>query len=461
MKYNRVGVHPVLQLPLYLGLPVAIKKKTSKSGTTRKTRSAPPSDAAGLDGQAVRIHALMAKAERLYYGKRYRQAINVCRKLAKLDPLNAMADQMVEGCERELHRRRAIVFGGLLALVLGGLGVVLLFSGVPGLLSISIRPEPGLVKLAERGTQLFRFSSFFGRHTRLEYRWTLLDGDGKPVPPEEQGTLKLPDNQKPWECAYTPAYNLVRAADGKPAVRRLVASGVAPSGREEFHAEWTLEVSNAPNPPRIVSTDPRAGGLVWLVAGAAPRIFRVEASDGDGGTDLTYTWRVAEQVVQQGTRPTWAYAPPADALPPGTTGRELQWDSPVAITCHVANRGGEPLPQVAEWSVRLVRSNAPPQLVAFEPETPDLMRIKEGEERKITAKVFDPDEPEVLTYAWELDGSPISRGPSCTLKFPHGITDGETRMTLKLAVSDACGARAERTWEIIIVDAPESSSPQP
>ena len=440
---------------------MAIKQKTSLSGKTRKPRSAPPNDAVGHDEKAVRIHALMAQAERLYYGKRYRQAINVSRKLAKLDPANVMADQMVEGCERELHRRRVIVSVALLALLLAGLGLALLLSGLPEFLSNSIDPKPGPVKLAERGTQLFRFTSPFGRHTGLEYRWTLLDEAGEPVPPEEQGTLKLPDNQKPWECAYTPAYNLVRAADGRPAVRRLVASGIAPSGREEFHAEWTIEVSNAPNAPRIVSTDPRAGGLVWLVAGAAPRIFRVDASDGDGGTELTYVWRVGEQAVQEGAKPTWAYAPPADALPPGTTGRELQWDSPVAITCHVANRGGEPLPQVAEWRVRLVRSNEPPQLVAFEPETPDLIRIKEGEERKIAAKVFDPDEPELLSYAWELDGSPISRGATCTLKFPHGITDGEKRMTLKLAVSDACGARVERTWEIIVVDAPESSSPQP
>ena len=442
-------------------LPVAIKKKPSKSGKTRRPRPAPVTGAAGSDERAARIHGLMAKAERLYYSKRYRQAINVCRKLAKLDPPNVMADQMIEGCERELQRRKAIFVGGLVALVLGGLGIVLLLVGLPEFLSNSIDPKPGPVKLAERGTQLFRFTSPFGRHRSLEYHWTLLDEDGKPAPPEEQGTLKQPDNQKPWECAYTPAYNLVRAADGKPAVRRLVASGIAPSGREEFHAEWTLEVSNVPNAPRIVSTDPRREGLVCLVAGAAARIFRVEASDGDGGADLTYAWRVGEQAVQEGTKPTWAYAPPADALPPGTTGRELQWDSPVVITCHVANRRGEPLPQVAEWRVRLVRSNAPPQLIAFEPETPDLIRIKEGEKRKITAKVFDPDEPEVLSYAWELDGSPISRSATCTLRFPHGMTDSEKRMTLKLAVSDMCGAKVEHTWEIIIVDAPEPSSPQP
>ena len=429
----------------------------TKPRNARKPTRIPGAAGATADGRAAAVHALMNEAEGLYLRKHYRKAIAACQKLAKLDPSNATPELMIEGCQREIRRRRAFALGVGAAVALAATGIALVYMQLKHL---GIQPRPGtLVQLREREPRVFCFSSTFGRHKALEYTWALLDADGEPAPASEDGTLSQP-TESPWECSYTPPHSLVlAAAGGKPVIRKLVASGIAASGKAEFHAEWTIEVTDVPNAPRIVSTDPGTAGLVCLVAGAAPRTFRVEAADGDGGKDLAYEWFVGKEVVHKGFEPTWTYRPPADALPPGVTGREATADPPLVVACRISNRFGEPMPMTAKWKVRLVRSNAPPQLIAFEPELSDLICIKEGESRTITAKVYDPEDPATLTYAWELGGREVSRSLSCTLSFPDWTTDSEKRFHLRFTVTDPCGAKAERSWQIVVVDVPRPATP--
>lgn len=432
---------------------------TRKKTTAR--RAAPPpgegtTPAAAGDERTAAIYALMGQAEALYKRKHYRQAMAVCAELAALDPTNAMPEQMADGCRRELRNRRAIAIGIILAVGLAAVAIVAVYSR---LTQLRIRPLPGTLHLRERQAQLFQFQSSLGYHKTLEYRWSLLDPDGQPVPATEDGTLTQHDTT-PWECTYLPPYSLVLgAAGGPPVTRRIVASGVNALGRETVHAEWTIEVADVPLGPRVVALRPRNDAPLSIVAGQGSCAFFVEASDGDGGPNLTYEWSAGKQVAQKGPEPTWTYRPPADALPAGKTGREVSYEPPLTVACRIANRAGDAPPQSVEWPIRLVRSNALPQLIAFEPELSELVRIKEGETRTVTVKAYDPDEAETLTYAWELDGAAVSRRPTCTLKFPHHTTDSEKKLALRLTVTDSCGAAITRSWQVVVVDAPPPTSP--
>ncbi|MBM4037089.1 MAG: hypothetical protein FJ290_01130 [Planctomycetes bacterium] len=409
------------------------------------------------DPQTATIYAMMAQADKLYKLGRYRRALAVCQELARFDPKNALPEQMIEGCRRELRTRRLVLISVLAALAAVGVAVALVYNHLS---YIRPSPYPGTVRLRERQAQAFEFRSPLGYHKSLEYAWQLLDGDGKPVPPTEEGTL-APREGAPWARTYTPAYSLVRGDAGtQPVVRRIVAAGTSASGREALRAEWVVEVVNAPLAPRVLSISPPTDDPLAIVAGQGERTFRVEAADGDGAADLLYEWSVAGKAVHKGREPAWTYRPPADALPPGTTGREVPPAPPVPLVCQVSNRYGEPMPATVQWRLRFVRSNAPPQLISFEPEMSDLVRILEGERRSVTVTPYDPDDKaETLTYVWDCGGRVISRRPKCPLWFPHDFTDSERTVRLTLTVTDPCGATATRSWQLHVVNALPPTSP--
>lgn len=426
--------------------PRKLRRKPAKAGAARPEPS------------TARIYELIHEAEALYQSGHYREAMATCRKLAKLDPTNVMPEQMIEGCRREILKRRGMLLVLLVALAAAGLGVAFAYAFI---VRINIRPAPGTLRLRELQSQSFVVSSPIGRHRGLEYRWTLLDADGQPVPAHERGTLSQHDSV-PWDCWYVPPHSLVPGANGaEPVVRRLVMSASDASHREVAHAEWVIQVFDTPQPPRVLAHSPRSDERLSVVAGGGERTFQVAAADGDGGSDLTYEWLVGGTPVHKGSEASWTYRPAADALPAGRTGRETPGDPPLELTCRVTNRHGDPTPVSVTWRLRLVRSNASPQLLAFEPELAGLVLLREGEERKIKVRPFDPDEGdlETLRYAWELDGTLLSRSPTCTLSFPHDVTDKEKRFTLRLTVTDSCGASVERSWQIAVLDAPRPAAP--
>lgn len=423
---------------------------SNRGKAPRQTDTLHGADADAAGDRTAAAYALMAEAERLYQRKRYRRAMAVCAQLAALDPKNAMPEQMIDGCRRELRKRKRIAIAAVSALAAIAGTLYLLHAQ---LVRLRIRPEPGTLLLSEGQTQTFQITSPLGYHKTLEYHWALLDGEGKPVPATEAGTLTRYDTT-PWESAYFPPYSLVRGDSPRPALRRITVSGSDARGRQMVRAEWLLEISNVPLPPRLLSASPSPDRQLSIVAGQGAATFRVEAADGDGGTDLVYEWLVGEAVAHKGTEPIWTYRPPADALPPGRTGREPDEDPGLTVTCRITNRSGMAQAISVAWPVRLVRSNAPPQLIAFEPELSDLIRIKEGEARSITVKAYDPDPGETLSYTWQLDSTVVSRRPTCTLTFPPETTEREKRLTLRLTVADSCGATAVREWQVVVVDVP-------
>ena len=434
-----------------------------KKPKTRRRHAEPDALAPPSGDRVDEIYALMGRAEELYKRKLFRHAIAVCHRLAELDPSNMLPEQMIDGCRREILKRRAIFLGIVAVIVISSAAIVLAYAS---LARVRVLPAPGTLHLAERQTRAFRFRSVVGVEKQLEFAWSLRDAAGQPVPPVERATLR-PDENAAWACYYTPPFDLVKAADGgQPVARKIVASGIAASGKEMLHAEWTILVDNASSSPTILAVEPPAPDTLAIVAGSGARTFRVEALDADGGKDLTYEWLVGRiagnpPLIHRGTEATWTYRPPADALPEGTTGREPSFDPPLTVTCRVANRFGEPLPATIEWKIRLYRSNAPPQLIAFEPELSELSRIKAGEERTIKATVYDPDERESLSYRWELDGVLVSIRDSYTLRFPAASADAEKRVSLHFVATDACGAKVERTWHIIVAPASASAAPKP
>jgi len=433
----------------------------------RKREAASEGDP-GAQDRTDRIYALVAKAERFYRQKRYRKALGICAKLEATDPANMTAEQMRDGCQRELRKRKAIALGLALGLALLALALLAISSRFLRARH-RVEPPPGTLRIQERQTLTFRL----GSRADLEYVWELRDDKGTLVAERQKKEDFEQRPGAPWEWSYTPAYNLVKASNnGEPVKRRVRAYAFGPSGDVKHSAEWTIEVSNLPLPPTIVRSacDPPAtlldpdgqhGDLLMVVAGTGTRTFRVEATDGDGGTDLLYEWLVNGRPVYQGTEPFWTYCPGADVLPADKTGRERNWDSLLRIACRVTNHYGDPRAESIEWNLRPVRSNRPPQLIAFDPELPAVCHFQEGEERRVTVTIYDPDEGDarLAKFNWELDRATISRGPSCPLKFGHDAADREKPHTLRLTVTDPSGARAERTWQILVTEAP--SPPRP
>jgi hypothetical protein len=410
-----------------------------------------------------RIYSLIGKAEYYYKKRRFRRAMAACDELDALDPENMIAEQMRDGCVRILQRRRAIIVGTTTVILLAALGIAAVYIN---LLRVRAVPSPGTLRVRERHTQAFRFRSPLSVHRSLEFTWTLLDADGKPVLASERPSLKQ-DDDAPWVCAYTPPYYLVKASDGgQPLVRRVVASGVGPDGDEVLAAEWRIEVVDSPSAPMILATDPPTAGLIGIVAAKEKRTFRVEANDGDGGIDLTFEWLLAERPrkpqpdqkwgdkpVHAGTQPSWTYSPGVEALAGLSEAAKDRGKPSHRVACIVKNASGEPLSRRVEWEVRLVRSNAPPQLITLEPQLTDPYRIREGERRTFTVNIYDPDEGDILTYRWALGGITISEQESCELHFLYDETDSEEAVPLRLTVTDLCGAKVERNWRIVVVNA--------
>lgn len=431
---------------------MALRRKRSRQW--RKRRAPAEDQATGTPSSAEltdRIYELVAKAEYFYALKRYKQALAVCAELAALDPGHMTAEQMRMACERRLGRRRAIwaaVLVGVLAAGAAGVLVVLSIS------RISIEPPPGVIHIRERQSRVFRAIARFHGSSELEYTWRLLDENGGGVPTKERRTLAVHPGS-PWECTYTPPYNLVRAAEKKRTVSRtIVLSAVGEGGKELVRAQWKVVVENSPSRPTVVSLSPRPEAKIAVLVGKAKRAFTLEAFDSDGGKDLTYEWLVGERAVAKGASPSWTYEPQPNELLGRPDFRADPFAPPQTITCRISNSFGEPMPVEIRWKVYLVAKNSPPQLVSFEPQLPALFSIKEGERRKIIATVYDPDEGEALSLRWELDGDVVSRQDFCILEFRHDTTEDEKVVDLRVVVSDACGAAAEQSWKVRVLDAP-------
>jgi len=419
---------------------------------------APPSPEQPSPELTDRIYELVAKAEYYYARKRYKQALRICGELAVLDPGHMTAEQMRMACERQLRKRRAI-WAAILVLVLvaGGAGLLVVFQ----LSRLELEPPPGVIHLRERASRGFRAIARFRGSAELEYTWLLLDEQGREVPLPERSTLAVRPGA-PWECTYTPPYNLVRAAEKKDTVTRVVAlRATGANGQEVVRAQWKVVVRNSPWQPTVLSTSPPREAKLAILVGKAKRTFSVEAVDGDGGKDLTYEWLLGERVVARGARPSWTYEPQPNELLGRPDFRVDPFAPPQVVTCRISNAFGKPMPVEVEWQVYLVSKNSPPQLVSFEPKLPSLFSIKEGERRKIVATVYDPDEGEPLSFRWELDGEVISRRDFCVLDFHHDTTDEEKILTLRVAVSDACGATAEESWKVRVLDAAPPVMPPP
>ncbi|TFG86048.1 MAG: hypothetical protein E4H17_04500, partial [Gemmatimonadales bacterium] len=103
-----------------------------------------------VDDRTTEIYYVMGQAEQLYGRKRYHQAIAVCQRLAELDPSNMMPEQMIDGCRREIRKRRAIYVSLVLGFAIAAVGTVVAYYS---LTVIRVQPEPGTLRLRERQTQ--------------------------------------------------------------------------------------------------------------------------------------------------------------------------------------------------------------------------------------------------------------------------------------------------------------------
>jgi hypothetical protein len=181
--------------------------------------------------------------------------------------------------------------------------------------------------------------------------------------------------------------------------------------------------------------------------------FAVDATDGDGGKALRYTWFLADREVQAGDGASWAYkfdpeahkALAGEFKSRGTVVRE--------VACRVANAHGSLLPRTQTWSLRLVAANTPPTIQAIEPAIEAFHRLAEGERLELVAHAIDPDPGDVLGYQWAIDGVPHSQGTTCELLFSHDSTATEKEVVLTLTVTDLCGAKAELVWPLTIINA--------
>jgi hypothetical protein len=398
----------------------------------------PPPEAEGVD-----IGALMAQAEVLYERRLYRKAIVACDRLDALGYGGGIVAMMREGCRQALWRRRVLRISlGVSAAVVLALAALLY---VP-FTRVYVEPAGGIVRIAERESQRFQVTRPFGRHRKLEYAWTLLDADGRAIATDEQAALK-PASGAPWACTYTPPLKVARAADGQhPVLRGVRVQGLDGRGHILVTAEWSVEVTNVEMPPTIVETLPPKTEILVIAPGGS-RSFRVQALDGDAGHDLAFEWLVDGLSLHRGTEPEWTYTP-GPRVQPGERIRQQ-------VVCRLANRHGKPFPRECAWDVQLVGSNAPPQIVKVTPALRPYHRLREGEELRLAAVVFDPDKEkgDLIRFRWEVGDDTISRSKACTLYFPRDTTVTETEVALRLTITDLCGATDTLTWPLVIVNA--------
>ena len=400
------------------------------------------------DERSETIAALIAKAEELYEQRRYHEAIALCKGLLARGHMVAVMTMILEGCEGAVRRRRIVRATAALLLVLLSAGGYFLFKY---LALVRIEPRAAVVQLLERQSQGFSIRTGLGRHRQLDYTWSLLDADGKPVPGPEQSCLR-PGEREAWTCVYRPGDDVVKASMGDRPLKRFVTlSGVDSSGREILSAQWEADVHNVPRPPEIrtLSTEPSRSELISIASGQT-REFHADAVDGDGGSDLAYEWLTAENGKPVATGPTWAYRPDYPALALARPG--LKPGAPILhpVLCRVSNAHGDPLTETVKWSVRVVASNRPPQVLEIRPEVLSGTRVKEGVPLELTAYVHDPDSDDPLKLAWQLDGRVKSTTATCKLFFPPHTTEKLREMRLVFTVTDSCGAKADRSWRLVL-----------
>ena len=393
--------------------------------------------------RSARLHALMERAVALYDGKRYREALALCDEVARLDPSAALPEIMRGECRRALLKRRARLAAVVAAVLVMAIGAVVVYRQ---LARIRRKPSEGTIHLAERDEQRFAFRSGLGAHKGIEFTWALLQTDGRPAPSAEQRWLK-PEHNAPWACTYTPGASAVRASGGKPtATRRVVAIGADPAGGQVVRAEWILRVADVPTPPKILAVEPAPEHRTAIVPGGA-RTFRVEAVDGDGGTELTFEWLAAGRAKAAGSGPAWTYRRPGKPQQLGP--RPGPTDDKQIVVCRLSNRFGKPFTQTLTWIVERVPSNVPPEIVAVEPDFRHTIRFEDDRPVRLEASAHDPDRDDELLFRWQLDGVIIAVTPTCTLRPPNDPPAANKVHRLRLTVADICGAADERTWTLV------------
>ncbi|MFP4055793.1 MAG: hypothetical protein ACLF0G_02870 [Candidatus Brocadiia bacterium] len=407
-----------------------------------------PPPARPQDGEED-VDTLLAKAELYYEAHRYRQALALCQRLEAEGRTGGLVAVIREGCENVLRRRRALRL--TIAAAVGAALVLAALLYVP-LTRLRFHPPPGALHIAERESVTFRLTRPFGRHRKLHYAWSLLDAQGRPVGKEERDSLAY-DASDPWTATYTAPLDLATAAEGqRTAVRQVRVAATTPRGEPVASGQWTIEVANAPTPPVLRGWEPPVGKPITALDGTRCT-FRVDAVDGDGGSALRYQWLVDGHVRHQGAEPQWTYAAAAERAPGGPPVVEQR------VACRVSNRNGPPLTESCTWRLRLLASNAAPQIVKVEPDIPPDLRIAEGQPLELQAHVYDADKEQAekderLRCRWHVGGTTVATGRECTLVFPHDTTITEKAVRLTLTVTDRCGAADQRSWSLIVVNAP-------
>ena len=395
----------------------------------------------------AQVHALMDQAVPFFDARRYREAIELCDEIERLDPTAAMPEIMRNEYRRVVRKRRArraALFVGALVVALGATITYRQLS------RIRASPGQGPIEVAETQELTFQFASGFGAHERLEFTWALLAADGRPAPEAEQRHLQAGRNE-PWSCTYAPGHGTVGGgAPGGSVTRRVVAIAVDGDGEQAARVEWVVVVRDDPQPPRILATQPSPKAALALAPGGS-HTFRVEAEDGDGGGAVAHEWLVGNEARVVSTEPTWAYRrPPTPGASPPQVPRTAAGCTRQLVVCRVANRAGSAEPIAVTWILRLVDSNIPPEILAIEPDLRGTITLHPQRVLNLEAVARDRDRDDRIAFTWEFDGAVVSQTAHCTLLPPVEPSDARKTHHLRLVVADMCGATVERAWPIVV-----------
>jgi len=389
-------------------------------------------------------------AERLYEQHQYRKVVAICKRLGEIGHSGGLVAVMREGCENALRRKAALRYSVLLSMLgLLALGAIL----YPPLTRFRVTPPPAPIELREGQSQIFSVTRPFGRHRGYMYTWAVLTRDGENLQESAQAALSVTPEQ-PWLAQYRAHASTVRAVDGgEPALQQLTLHVEDTAGKEVLNAQWPLTVLDAPTAPTLAAAQPPANVPVTLAPDMSAT-FTANAVDGDGGTALDFAWLLNGRQVETRNAPSWTYKFDPSADKALTNRLRLRGAVVGEIACRVSNAHGQALPQTQTWVLRLVAANSRPTLQAIEPAIEPFHRVAEGERLELVAHALDSDVGDVLSYRWAIDGRPQSRKATCTLLFAHDSTATQKEVVLTLTVTDLCGATAERTWPLTIVNAP-------
>jgi hypothetical protein len=254
-------------------------------------------------------------------------------------------------------------------------------------------------------------------NTSLEFSVSPVDIYGNPF------SLQWSVDDLPVPGALGPAYNF--SANFSSSGRHMVMVA-ATNGLSESQITWSVNVRDVDRPPVLDSFSP---STTASVAEESTLVFNVSAHDPDGD-QLSYSWKLDGR-----QRPDVA----------GSMSYHPTYGSVGQHTVDVTVSDGRGLWASQEWCVTVLKTNVPPAISSFYPQTD--ATIREGDTLRFSIAATDIN-ADILSYGWAVDGFHVADG----MEFNYSTDFGSSGSREIRAVVTDGEFTVIRSWNITVQD---------